>query len=118
MGTFTETVYISDGNGGPVVSVDVLVDTGATFTVLPASLLRDRLGIGHRREDTFILADGGKKTLPIGDAHIAVAGREAPSPVVFGAEDRFLMGATSLQSLGLVADTTNHRLIPAPELYL
>ncbi len=118
MGTFTETVYVSDGNGGPGVSVEVLVDTGATFTVLPASLLRDRLGIKHRREDTFILADGTRQTLPIGDIHIAAAGWEAPSPVVFGAGDRFLMGATSLQSLGLVADTTNHRLIPAPELYL
>ena len=118
MGTFTETVYVSDGNGGTGISVDVLVDTGATFTVLPASFLRDQLGIMHRREDTFILADGSKQTLPIGDAHIAVAGRQAPSPVVFGAEDRFLMGATSLQSLGLIADTTNHRLIPAPELYL
>ena len=118
MGTFTETVYVSDGNGGPGISVEVLIDTGATFTVLPASMLRDQLGIRHRREDTFILADGSKQTLPIGDARIAVAGREAPSPVVFGAEDRFLLGATSLQSLGLVADTTNHRLVPAPELYL
>ena len=118
MCTFTETVYISDGNGGPGVSVDVLVDTGATFTVLPASLLRDQLGIGHTAEDTFILADGSKQTLPIGDVHIAVAGREAPSPVVFGAEDRFILGAMSLQSLRLVADTTNHRLMPAPELYL
>ncbi len=118
MGTFTETVYVSDGNGGSGISVEVLVDTGATFTVLPASLLRDQLGIGHRREDTFILADGSRQTLPIGDVHITAAGREAPSPVVFGAEDRFLLGATSLQSLGLVADTTNHRLMPAPELYL
>ena len=100
------------------MSVGVLVDTGATFTVLPASMLRDQLGIGHSGEDTFILADGSKKTLPIGDAHIAVAGRKAPSPVVFGAEDRFMLGATSLQSLRLVADTTNHRLVPAPELYL
>ena len=118
MGTFKETVYVSDGNGGPGVSVDVLVDTGTTFTVLPASMLRDQLGIGHRGEDTFILADGSKQKLPIGDVYISVAGREAPSPVVFGAEDRFLLGATSLQSLRLVADTTNHRLIPAPELYL
>ena len=70
------------------------------------------------REDTFILADGSRQKLAVGDAHIAVAGRVAPSPVVFGAEDRFLLGATSLQSLGLVADTTNHRLMPAPELYL
>ena len=30
----------------------------------------------------------------------------------------YLLGAVTLQSLGLIADTTHHRLIPAPELFL
>ena len=117
MGTFKETIYVSDGNGGPAAEVSVLVDTGATFTVLPTSLMRDRLGIKQRRTDTFTLADGSKMTLPIGEARISVEGREATSPVVFGSESSYMLGATSLQTLGLVADTTNHRLVPAPELY-
>ena len=117
MGTFWEDIYVSNGNGGPEVKVNVLVDTGASYTILPESLVRDRLGIEPRRQAEFTFADGGKKTLPIGDAYFAVAGERAPSPVVFGSEGRYLLGATTLQSLGLIADTTNHELIPAP-LYI
>ena len=118
MGTFREDIYVSGGNGGPGIQVNVVVDTGATFTVLPTSLVRERLGIRARREDVFTLADGSRRRLPVGDAQIAVGGRQAFSPMVFGAEGRYLLGATTLQSLGLIADTTNHRLVRAPELYL
>ena len=54
----------------------------------------------------------------MGEARFYVGDREGTSPVVFGAEDTYLLGATTLQVLGLIADTTNHRLIPAPELTL
>ena len=118
MGAFREDIYVSDGNGGPGMQVSVLLDTGATFTVLPASLVRESLGIEADRQENFTLADGSKRVLPVGDAQMAVAGKQAFSPVVLGAEGRYLLGATTLQSLGLIADTTNHRLIPAPELYL
>ena len=40
------------------------------------------------------------------------------SPVIFGPEDRYLLGASTLQIFDLVADTTNHRLIPTPEITL
>ena len=118
MGTFREDIYVSDGNGGPGIQVNVLVDTGATYTVLPASLALEKLGIVPDRRENFTLADGSKRVLPVGDAQIAAGGKRAFSPVVLGAEDTYLLGATTLQSLGLIADTTSHRLIPAPELYL
>lgn len=117
MGTFKKDVYISDGNGGPEILVNVLVDTGASYTILPDSLVRDQVGVEPSRKAEFTFADGSKKMLPVGEARFAVGGERAFSPVVFGADSRYLLGATTLQALGLIADTTNHRLIPAP-LYI
>ena len=36
--------------------------------------------------------------------------------MVFGEEGQYLAGATTLQVLGLIPDTTNHKLGPAPKL--
>ena len=118
MGTFAARTGVSSGGGGEAVWVEAMVDTGATYTVLPAALLRGRVGARPTREMTFTFADGREATLPVGEARIQVNGVEAPSPVVFGEEEQYLLGATTLQSLGLIADTTNHVLIPAPRLYI
>ena len=40
------------------------------------------------------------------------------SPVVFGGDDVCLLGATTLEVFDLIADTTNLRLIEAPEALL
>ncbi len=118
MGTFTARIGVSNGSGRVPEWVDALVDTGATFTVLPASLLRERVGVTPTRQMTFTFADGREGPMPVGEARLFVSGREATSPIVFGEEDRYLLGATTLQSLGLIADTTNHELIPAPRLFI
>ena len=116
MGTFDARIGVSDGNGGKTHWMTAAVDTGATFTVLPDSILRDRIGIEPRRQALFTLADGREKLYPVGDAWLRVGGQESYSPVVFGDEGQYLLGATSLQTLGLIPDTTSHRLIPAPKL--
>ena len=119
MGEFSVSVGVSDGNGGPVQYVSAKVDTGATWAVLPDSLLRERLRIKPRGSPvTFTLADNSKVTLPVGDARFYVEDFESYSPVVFGPEGKYLLGATTLQTLGLIPDTTNERLIPAPEFSL
>ena len=94
------------------------MDTGATYTVLPSSLLHELVGIQPQREMEFTLADGRKMELPMGEARLYIEGRDAVNPVVFGEEGRYLIGATTLQVLGLIPDTTNHKLIPAPELLI
>lgn len=118
MGTFTERVGVSNGNGGATQWVEVLIDTGATYTVLPDSLLRESVGVRPRRQEDFTLGDGRKVRLPIGVAWFHVGDREAASTVVFGPDDRYLLGATALQELGLIPDTTHHRLIRAPEFLI
>ena len=116
MGTFAAQIGVSDGNGGATQWVDALVDTGATFTVLPDSVLREQVGVHPEETMEFTLADGSKTQFPVGEARLSVEGRQATSRVVFGEEDQYLVGATTLQVLGLIPDTTNHKLVPAPKL--
>ena len=116
MGTFEMRIGVSNGNGGNIEWVQTLVDTGATYTVLPESLLRGRIGIQPKEHRIFTFADGRETTLPIGEARLHIGDRDTFNPVVFGTENQFLLGATALQTLGLIPDTTNHRLIPAPKL--
>ena len=128
MGTFVTTVSVGRDKAGPFREVTALVDTGATYSMLPADLLRE-LGVSPIEENEFTLADGRRQALPVGEMlfRIGVAGpnghraadfRERTSLVIFGPPERFLLGAVTLQSFGLIADTTHHKLIPAPELAL
>ncbi len=116
MGTFKARIGVSDGNGGAPHWVEADVDTGSTYTVLPEKLLREQAGIQPSGFRTFTLADGRRAQLPIGEARLYVEDDVATSRVVFGSDNQYLLGATTLQVFGLIADTTNHRLIPAPRL--
>ena len=113
MGMFTARIGVSGGNGGTPRYVDATVDTGAVYTVLPASLLR-HAGIEPYGNETFEVADGTRIELPVGEARITIGNKGRVSPVVFGDSERYSLGAITLQTLGLIPDTTNHRLIPAP----
>ncbi len=117
MGTFKAHMGVTDGNGGPTQWVDALVDTGATYTVLPDSVLR-ACGVYPKEHLLFALADGREMLMPVSDAVLCIDDREIPSRVVFGEEGQFLLGATTLQIFGLIPDTTHHRLVPAPTLPL
>ena len=113
MGMFSARIGVSDGNGGTPRYVDATVDTGAVYTLLPANLLR-RVGVEPYGHETFEIADGTTVELPVGEARITIGDKGRVSPVVFGDSERYLLGAITLQTLGLIPDTTNHRLIPAP----
>jgi len=57
VGTFRVAVEIGDAAGERWETVEALVDTGATYTTVPAALLR-RLGVTPHVRDTFVLAVG------------------------------------------------------------
>ena len=86
--------------------------------MLPASLLKNTLGLSPSEEQSFTLANGESHRYGLGEARFKIAGRERTTPVIFGPDDVYLLGAVSLESFGLIADTTGRRLIPAPELLL
>ena len=112
MGTFNVTVEVAAGPDGPFESLEALVDTGATYTLAPAPLLR-RLGVEPIDLITFIIADGSRMQQEIGEATIRLDGRVRTTLVVFGDEGaNTLLGAYTLEAFALGVDPRNRRLIP------
>ena len=112
MGTFSVKIEIGPLDGARYAEIEALVDTGATSTMLPASILRG-LGIAPALSRTFEYADGSRGDLDMGEARIRVEGRETPTWVIFGPEDGgVLLGALTLQETFLGVDPYNERLIP------
>ncbi|MCY3604003.1 MAG: aspartyl protease family protein [Chloroflexi bacterium] len=115
MGLFEVAVRVANPADRVFHKRTMLVDTGATHSALPASFLRE-LGVTPDDEREFSLADSEMKTYPVGEVRFSVGDRERTAPVILGDEGMYLFGATSLQNLDLVPDTTNHQLIAAPTL--
>jgi hypothetical protein len=94
------------------LEAEMLVDSGAIFSVVPADELRE-LGMEPEKVERFSLADGTAVTRPVGIARFEVAGRSGGAPVVFGEpDDACLLGALSLESLGLLLDPFKRELRP------
>ena len=90
-----------------------LVDSGATYSVVPKPLL-DKIGIKPHREQSFALADGRVIKRRIGDATFEFRGRRAASPVIVGKKnDSLLLGAVTLESMGLVLNPFERKLYRA-----
>ena len=107
-------IYVDVGVSNPSTpdvseSVRALVDTGATLSVMPASLL-DRLGIpriGKQRLRGF----GGTVTRNVGNVTMHYNGVAGAAGVIFGDEDDpAIMGVTALESLGFDVDPVNGKL--------
>lgn len=102
----------------PFREVSLLVDTGATHSILSRQVLNEMGAIPSEHTD-FLLANGQTVERDIGWVRIAVDGRTAYTPVVFGeASDQTVLGAIALETLGLQADPVNKRLTPAPRYLL
>jgi aspartyl protease family protein len=94
--------------------IEFLIDTGAYYSVVPASVLR-KLGIKPHSKRTFTLADGSKITRRLGDVQFRFDGRQGASPVIFGEkDDSILLGSVSLEALGLMIDPLKRQLRPLP----
>jgi predicted aspartyl protease len=98
------------------VRLSLLVDSGAVYSVVPASLLR-KLGIKPHSRRTFTLADGTRVTRRVGDVLFRLDGRQGASPVIFGGKgDSTLFGSVSLEALGFILDPLKRELRPLPLL--
>jgi predicted aspartyl protease len=94
------------------IEADMLVDSGAIFSVVPAEQLAS-LGIVPEKTERFSLADGSSVTRQVGIARFEVAGRSGGAPVIFGEPgDAWLLGVLSLESLGLLLDPFKRELRP------
>ena len=59
MGTFSVTLGVADPQGRRYEEVEAMVDSGAAYTVIPASILK-RLGVTPHESRIFVLADGSR----------------------------------------------------------
>ena len=118
MGTFSVKLEVADPEGRHYEAVEAMVDSGATYTVLPKPILA-RLGVVPHTTRWFGLADGSRIERGFGRTWVRVEGREDISPVVFWDDDAPpLLGAVTLEIFGLGIDPVNRRLIPVDALML
>ena len=116
IGPFTVNVQIGDLDWNGSIGLDTIVDTGNTYTFIPAGVLT-QLGIKPEDRRLFELADNRTVECSIGYARLRVDDTETITVVVF-AEDEIspLLGATTLEHLSLGVDPINQRLIPVPAI--
>lgn len=110
MGTFSVAVTVGNRDSAARETVDALVDTGATFSVMPASLL-GRLGIEPTRARRLRLANGEVEVRQTGMASFEVNGMEGEARVIFGPKNLHILGAATLEDLSFVVAPINRRLI-------
>jgi predicted aspartyl protease len=109
VGTFSVRVEVSGAEAGPFVPVELLVDTGATYTVLPRRLLGE-LGVEPHHRGEFGLGDGSRVELEVGRVWLRFEDRLEHTFVVFG--EVALLGAVTLEELNRVVDPVEQRLVP------
>jgi predicted aspartyl protease len=96
--------------------IELLVDTGATLTKLPEDLLGD-LQIAPQFSLPALTSDNREVMRRIGLAWVSINGRSGAVPVAFGNRGELvLLGATTLEILGLMVDPVEQKLIPRPLL--
>ena len=107
-------IYVDIGVSNPSTpevseSVRALVDTGATLSILPQSLL-ESLGIRRIGKKKF-RGLGGVVTREVGTVTMHYNGVSGAAGVIFGEEeDPAVMGVTALESMGFDVDPVAGKL--------
>jgi len=118
VGTFSQTLRLESMDGQRSVEMEALVDTGASYTVVPCGLLAE-LGVEPFGRRAAALADGHRVTYDIGRAMATVDGHTETTLVLFGDDGTLpLLGAYTLEGMGLVVDPAEGRLIPGTNYHL
>lgn len=99
------------GPAGQQRQVQFLVDSGASYSLLPLDVWQ-ALGLEPKRNVSFTMADGVTISRDVSECLIALAGQEGHSPVILGEpdDDQALLGAATLETLGPVLDPFKRKL--------
>ena len=90
--SITHVEAVVSGSSGRQAKLRLLVDSGATYSVLPEAVWRE-LGLEARRTVDFSLVDGTLITRQVSECEFAVDGEAAHSPVVLGeGADQAILG--------------------------
>ena len=103
----------AQGSEGQEATLEFLVDSGAIYSLLPSGVWQS-LGLRPYREERFVLADGSAVSRQISYCYLALPQGEGYSPVVLGepGDDQALLGAVTLENLGLVLNPFSRTLHP------
>lgn len=111
--TFLKLKVSNPANPKKKAEFDFLIDSGALYSVIPSEELK-KLGVKPTFQEEFILANGERVKWPVGNALFEYKGKIVASPVIFGGKGVFLLGATTLEALGMMLDPIRRELKPLP----
>ena len=118
MGTFTYPLRITGMDGERSVDIEATVDTGALYTMLPARMLRE-IGVEPIGRRMFLIGDGNRISMDIGEARATIDGESVTTIVAFGDDNAPpVLGAYTLEGFGLAVDPASQRLVPGDLLML
>lgn len=118
MSIFRYPLQVGDSEGLHFFELEALVDTGATFMVVPAGVL-DRLGVQRERRLRFRSADDRVIERDVGETYVRLDGQTLRTLVVFGDEGATsLLGVYTLERALLAVDPVGQRLIPTDALLM
>ena len=93
-------------------TVSFLVDSGATYSLLPKPVW-EAIGLVPKRELTFTLADGTALRRGVSECYMALPQGDGHTPVILGEpDDEALLGVVTLEILGLVFNPFSRTLHP------
>jgi predicted aspartyl protease len=107
-----EVANVADPDNGR--SIEFIIDSGAVYSVVPSEILEE-LGIKPISVQEFRLADGSKIQRKKGGALFRYKEQVGVADVIFGEPgDHRLLGAFTLEALGLGLDPFKRELIALP----
>jgi predicted aspartyl protease len=112
---FMGLIYIDgmvSGPRGAQKTVRFLVDSGATYSLLPDGEWQG-IGLAPKRAVSFTLADGTSIERQVSECHLALPQGEGHTPVILGEPgDEALLGVVTLEILGLMLNPFQRTLQP------
>ena len=112
IGVFTIPIAISAVEGQDWVTLEALVDTGASICALPTSLLQ-RLDVRPMAKYEFEFGQGEVRQMDIGQMWVRIEDREIITQVMFNDEGTEpLLGAMALEGTFLGVDPVRQELVP------
>jgi predicted aspartyl protease len=119
MGTFTAKLRVwNPEHPETVEELEPFVDTGAAYSWIARARL-ERLGVAPSRRMSFRTIEGRVLERDLGIVYVATDGYTAPDIVVMAEPGEMeVIGAHSIEGLGLAADPVQKKLVPTIMLAL
>jgi predicted aspartyl protease len=119
MGTFSTKLRVwNPANPSNVEELDAFVDSGAAFSWISRARL-ERLGVGPTRRMPFRTIEGRVLERDLATVYVATDGYSVPDVVVMAEPGEMeVMGAYTIEGLGLAADPVQKKLVPTVMLAL